>query len=125
MLLHWGAIVAALVFLAALPTPARAYIPAQGTNQTNVAQAAGINFTDVSRLSLQWFPMGSYSETVSYQLVGADSLGISKVRFSIDICSRFFGMRPRSVRPEMLDWSCGECIGLPKDERSGGSDIHQ
>ncbi|OJT05793.1 transmembrane domain- and RING domain-containing protein 4 [Trametes pubescens] len=87
MLLHWATIAAALVFLAALPTPGHAYIPAQGTNETGVAQAAGINFTDVSRLSLQWFPMGSYSETVSYQLVGADSLGISKgalVHFSED-----------------------------------------
>ncbi|EIW63620.1 uncharacterized protein TRAVEDRAFT_112619 [Trametes versicolor FP-101664 SS1] len=96
MLLHWTAIVAAFVLLVALPTPARAYIPAQGTNETNVAQAAGINFTDVSRLSLQWFPMGSYSETVSYQLVGADSLGISKVRFAIDMSSPFFGIRPKS-----------------------------
>ncbi|KAI0821697.1 hypothetical protein BC628DRAFT_1412819 [Trametes gibbosa] len=72
-------IAAVAVVLAAWATPARAYIPAQATNQTNVAQAAGLNFTDVSRLNLQWFPMSSYSETVSYQLVGADSDGISKI----------------------------------------------
>ncbi|KAI0645948.1 hypothetical protein C8Q79DRAFT_910210 [Trametes meyenii] len=86
-LLHWATLAVFTLLLATCPAPARAYIPAQATNETDVAQAAGQNFSDVSRLSLQWFPMGSYSETVSYQLIGADSLGISKgalVHFSED-----------------------------------------
>ncbi|KAI0762124.1 hypothetical protein BD413DRAFT_217414 [Trametes elegans] len=86
-MLHWAAIALVLAVLATCPAPAHAYIPAQGTNLTDVAQAAGQNFSDISRLSLQWYPMGSYSETVSYQLVGADSTGISKgalVHFSED-----------------------------------------
>ncbi|KAI0744233.1 hypothetical protein C8Q80DRAFT_1106453 [Daedaleopsis nitida] len=77
---------AALLALAA-PTPAYGYVPAQGTNQTDVAQAAGQNFSDMSSLSLQWYPMGSYSRTVSYLLVGADSTGVNKgalVHFSED-----------------------------------------
>ncbi|KAI0334988.1 hypothetical protein GY45DRAFT_1317444 [Cubamyces sp. BRFM 1775] len=77
-----------IVCLAATWVPlAHAYIPARPTNQTNVAQAAGLNFSDVSTLDMQWFPMGSYKENVSYQLVGAYSTGINKgalVHFSED-----------------------------------------
>lgn len=62
-----------------LAAPARAYVPAQPTNNTDVAQAAGQNFTDNSKLGLQWFSGGSYSEQISYQLVGAESTGINKV----------------------------------------------
>lgn len=83
LLQYWTTIAAVALVLATCAAPARAYIPAQATNETSVAQAAGQNFSDVSRLDLQWYPMSSYSETVSYQLVGADSNGISKVRASI------------------------------------------
>lgn len=79
LLLHWVTIATLVLAGLLLPAPARAYIPAQATNETGVAQAAGQNFSDVSKLSLQWYPMGSYSERISYQLVGADSTGISKV----------------------------------------------
>ncbi|KAG7449504.1 uncharacterized protein BT62DRAFT_962840 [Guyanagaster necrorhizus] len=54
------------------------YIPASPTNSTQDAIAGGLNITDVSKLHLQWYSNGSYWETVSYQLVGHDSLGISK-----------------------------------------------
>ncbi|KAI0630111.1 hypothetical protein C8Q77DRAFT_1136492 [Trametes polyzona] len=87
LMVRWTAIASVALCFAAWTTPAHAYIPAQGTNETDVAQAAGTNFTDVSKLSLQWYPMSEYSETVSYQLVGAESLGISKgalVHFSED-----------------------------------------
>ncbi|KAH9892806.1 hypothetical protein C8Q73DRAFT_699539 [Cubamyces lactineus] len=77
-----------IVCLAATWVPlAHAYIPARPTNETNVAQAAGLNFSDVSTLDMQWFPMGNYKENVSYQLVGAYSNGINKgalVHFSED-----------------------------------------
>lgn len=73
------AITAAIV-LVLLPSSVLGYIPAQATNETNVAQQAGLNYSDVSKLSLQWYPMGSYTGQISYQLVGADSSGISKVR---------------------------------------------
>ncbi len=75
---QWMAIAAAIV-LVLLPGSVLGYIPAQATNETDVAQQAGFNFSDVSKLSLQWYPMGSYTEQISYQLVGADSLGINKV----------------------------------------------
>ncbi|KAK0461080.1 uncharacterized protein EV420DRAFT_1530134 [Desarmillaria tabescens] len=54
------------------------YIPASPTNSTQDAIAGGLNITDVSKLHLQWYSNGSYWETVSYQLVGHDSQGISK-----------------------------------------------
>ena len=75
-----------IVCLAATWVPlAHAYIPATPTNQTKVAQAAGLNFSDVSTLDMQWFPMGSYKENVSYQLVGAYSNGINKVCYYYSI----------------------------------------
>ncbi|KAI0369673.1 hypothetical protein BV20DRAFT_967655 [Pilatotrama ljubarskyi] len=83
----WAALAAFAVLLTIGPVPAHAYVPAQGTNQTGVAQAAGINFSDVSSLHLYWYPNGFYSGTVSYQLVGAESTGINKgalVHFSED-----------------------------------------
>ncbi|KAH8996429.1 hypothetical protein EDB86DRAFT_3064367 [Lactarius hatsudake] len=59
------------------------------TNDTNAAIADGLNVTDVSRVYLQWYNIVGYpgedSQTVSYQLVGNGSTGISKgalVRFS-------------------------------------------
>ena len=55
--------------------PVLAYIPASPTNDT----APTDNSTTPSHLILEWFG-GGYSEDVSYQLVGADSDGISKVR---------------------------------------------
>ncbi|KAI9067434.1 hypothetical protein FKP32DRAFT_1620782 [Trametes sanguinea] len=83
MLRYWNTMAALLlVLLQAFVASVHAYIPAQPTNQTNVAQAAGLNFSDVSSISLLWYPKGFYDETVSYQLVGALSTGISKVRYS-------------------------------------------
>ncbi|TFK89078.1 hypothetical protein K466DRAFT_519611 [Polyporus arcularius HHB13444] len=84
--LCWATIASVLLLA---PAPAHAYIPAQGTNQTEVAQAAGLNFSDVSKVKLQWYgdPIGVYEGMISYQLVGADSTGISKgalVHFSED-----------------------------------------
>ncbi|KAH9942496.1 uncharacterized protein BXZ73DRAFT_88050 [Epithele typhae] len=73
--------------LAAAPTPAHAYIPAQATNDTALAQAQGLNTSDVSLLTLQWAGGEATSETVSYSLVGADSQGLAQgalVHFSED-----------------------------------------
>ncbi|KAI0779339.1 hypothetical protein C8Q74DRAFT_1446931 [Fomes fomentarius] len=81
------AVLALALLLVGLAAPAHAYIPAQATNDTSTAASAGQNFSDVSNLSLQWYPGGSYSGRISYQLVGADSTGISKgalVHFSED-----------------------------------------
>ncbi|THH07795.1 hypothetical protein EW146_g9204 [Bondarzewia mesenterica] len=47
------------------------------TNDTQSAIAGGLNITDVSKLYLQWFG-GVDSQSVSYQLVGSGSNGISK-----------------------------------------------
>jgi hypothetical protein len=86
-------------FLVVLP-PVCAYIPAQPTNDTDKSP------TNVSTLQMQWFPNGlasshgdllsvlilasrNFGDDVSYQLVGAGSLGISKV------CSLWNG----TVRP--------------------------
>ncbi|KAI1795737.1 hypothetical protein LXA43DRAFT_735012 [Ganoderma leucocontextum] len=83
---QWMSIAAATVLVLS-PRSALGYIPAQATNETDVAQQAGQNFSDASKLSMQWYPMGSYTEQISYQLVGADSLGINKgalVHFSED-----------------------------------------
>ncbi|KAI0266996.1 hypothetical protein BC834DRAFT_842719 [Gloeopeniophorella convolvens] len=73
----------------ALFTPAFAYIPAIPTNDTSTAIADGLNVTDTSRVYLQWYNIvgspGEDSQTISYQLVGPNSDGISKgalVRFS-------------------------------------------
>ena len=79
--------IAAAIALVMVPGPALGYIPAQATNETDVAQQAGLNFSDVSKLSLQWYPMGSYTEQISYQLVGADSSGINKVRSAFESIS--------------------------------------
>ncbi|KAH8118614.1 hypothetical protein DFH11DRAFT_1874733 [Phellopilus nigrolimitatus] len=59
----------------------QAYIPAQATNDTAAVQA-GVNQSDTSTLKLQWFPNASLTETVSYQLVGADTTGINKLLYS-------------------------------------------
>ncbi|KAI0246430.1 hypothetical protein BJV78DRAFT_1135186 [Lactifluus subvellereus] len=68
--------VAIAIGLLAVLFPVRAYIPAIPTNDTNVAIADGLNVTDISRVYLQWY---NDSQTVSYQLVGGHSNGISKV----------------------------------------------
>ncbi|KAI0634400.1 hypothetical protein C8Q77DRAFT_751126 [Trametes polyzona] len=60
-----------LLVLVSYALDALAYIPAHATNDTT-------GFSDTSSLVLQWYPESSYSETVSYQLVGADSTGISQ-----------------------------------------------
>ncbi|KAF9012349.1 hypothetical protein BDQ17DRAFT_1537219 [Cyathus striatus] len=83
-----------------------AYIPAQPTNSTTVAIQGGLNITDVSKLHVQWFSNGSYSENVSYQLVGNGSNGISQgvlVRFSEDIAS---DMTPLTTTPWIALVSC-------------------
>ncbi|GJE92146.1 E3 ubiquitin protein ligase [Phanerochaete sordida] len=65
--------IALLAFSTSLPRPVHAYIPASPTNDTGTSD----NSTSPSHLVLTWFG-GGYSEAVSYQLVGADSDGISK-----------------------------------------------
>ncbi|KAL1660746.1 hypothetical protein GGF50DRAFT_130037 [Schizophyllum commune] len=50
------------------------------------AIAGGLNVTDQSKLHVQWYQNGSYWETVSYQLRGSDSVGISKVLLLHSIC---------------------------------------
>ncbi|KAH9987010.1 hypothetical protein BJV74DRAFT_843152 [Russula compacta] len=69
--------------------PVSAYIPASPTNDTDLAIQNGLNVTDTSRVILQWYSLiglpGEDSQTVSYQLVGQHTNGISKgalVRFS-------------------------------------------
>ncbi|KIL66738.1 hypothetical protein M378DRAFT_347402 [Amanita muscaria Koide BX008] len=57
---------------------ARAYIPAQPTNSSGAAVNGGLNITDTSKLHLQWYANGSYLDSVSYQLVGAESNGLSR-----------------------------------------------
>lgn len=54
----------------------RAYIPALPTNSTDLIEA-GLNQSDKSRLTLQWYPNSAFSQFVSYQLVGADSTGVN------------------------------------------------
>ena len=62
-----------------LVSSAWAYIPASPVNGTDAPpDASGTNGTDASYLNLQWFG-GGYQERISYQLVGAESNGISKV----------------------------------------------
>ncbi|OBZ70808.1 hypothetical protein A0H81_09061 [Grifola frondosa] len=68
------------VLLLVAGTRVRAYIPAVPTNDTALAEQGGLNITDASKLNLQWFQMGFNSENVSYQLVGAASTGVNKVR---------------------------------------------
>ncbi|KIP05108.1 hypothetical protein PHLGIDRAFT_108675 [Phlebiopsis gigantea 11061_1 CR5-6] len=53
--------------------PVLAYIPASPTNNTN----GDTNITSPSQLQLRWYG-GGYSEAVSYQLVGAESNGVSR-----------------------------------------------
>jgi len=55
------------------------YIPASPTNSTDDAVEGGLNVTDISQIHLQWYPSGSYWQSVSYQLVGEESQGISQV----------------------------------------------
>ncbi|KAI0268528.1 hypothetical protein BGY98DRAFT_335318 [Russula aff. rugulosa BPL654] len=78
-----------LIGLLSLLLPVSAYIPALPTNDTNLAIQDGLNITDVSRVTLQWYSVaglpGEDSQYVSYQLVGQHTNGISKgalVRFS-------------------------------------------
>lgn len=61
----------------------RAYIPASPVNDTGVATNGSLP----SHLDLQWYG-GGYQEDISYQLVGADTTGISKV------CSLTIPVRP-------------------------------
>ncbi|RPD54743.1 hypothetical protein L227DRAFT_511251 [Lentinus tigrinus ALCF2SS1-6] len=103
-------LVLAVVLVA--PAPAHAYIPAQATNQTDVAQAAGLNFSDVSKLKLQWYgdPIGVYEGTISYQLVGADSTGISKVRLPEDVVNH-----PNEC------WRTGALVHFSEDKLPNGT----
>ncbi|KDQ57468.1 hypothetical protein JAAARDRAFT_35180 [Jaapia argillacea MUCL 33604] len=73
-----SALVLSLGFLLSfLATCAQAYIPASPSNDTSHSYPGGPNVTDVSQLALSWY-QGSYSQTVSYQLAGNGSEGISK-----------------------------------------------
>ncbi|KAI0767831.1 hypothetical protein C8Q74DRAFT_983448 [Fomes fomentarius] len=65
---------------------ALAYIPAQATNDTIVAENASTNLTDGSRVKLQWYPGGSYEGRVARVLAGSDSSssGVSKVSTSLE-----------------------------------------
>ncbi|EPQ57224.1 hypothetical protein GLOTRDRAFT_58432 [Gloeophyllum trabeum ATCC 11539] len=71
---RFGVVCAFLSFLYGLGV--WAYIPASPTN-SSTGVAGGPNISDVSMLYLEWY-MGSYSETVSYQLVGNGSNGVSQ-----------------------------------------------
>ena len=55
--------VARLVTFAYFALSVRSYIPAVPTNDTQQAIAAGLNVTDVSKLSLQWYSGGSVAWT--------------------------------------------------------------
>jgi hypothetical protein len=44
-----------LIGLLSLLLPVSAYIPALPTNDTNLAIQDGLNITDVSRVTLQWY----------------------------------------------------------------------
>lgn len=83
-----------------------AYIPASPTNSSQDAIAGGLNVTDISNLDMQWYSNGSYSEHVSYQLVGNGSQGISKgalVHFSEDYVN---ASTPPSLTPWIAMVSC-------------------
>ncbi|KAF8161111.1 hypothetical protein B0H34DRAFT_366816 [Crassisporium funariophilum] len=67
-----------IALVVAIVATVNAYVPALPTNSTRDAIAGGLNITDISKLNLQWYSNGSYSEHVSYQLVGNGSLGLSK-----------------------------------------------
>ena len=56
------------------PILVHGYIPASPANDTGSATNGSLP----SHLDLQWYG-GGYQEDISYQLVGADSSGISKV----------------------------------------------
>ena len=64
-----------ILALAVIGPCVHAYIPASPANNTD----PDANATSPSHLLLRWFG-GGYQEDVSYQLVGADSNGISEVR---------------------------------------------
>lgn len=51
-------IVAKLILLIALALSAQSYIPAVSTNDTQLALAAGLNVTDVSKLNVHWYSKG-------------------------------------------------------------------
>lgn len=51
-------IVAKLILPIALALSAQSYIPAVSTNDTQLALAAGLNVTDVSRLNVHWYSKG-------------------------------------------------------------------
>jgi hypothetical protein len=64
-----------LVLASALCTTVVAYIPAMASNDSDLV----LDSANASSLQLAWFG-GGFSEPVSYQLVGADSDGVNKVR---------------------------------------------
>ena len=90
-----------ILSIVALLCKTLAYIPALPTNSTDASIQGGPNVTDVSKIYLQWYPNGcvgatfstgaaqklccsSYSQNVSYQLVGNNSNGISTVSFTFN-----------------------------------------
>ena len=97
-----------------------AYVPAHGVNGTQNEAANGLNVSDSSHIHLQWFSGGlssegylsfqtvkgrmltipsSYWETISYQLVGSGSQGVSQV------CSTNFHHFKLILRRELLSTS--------------------
>lgn len=44
-----------LIALLAVPFPVSAYIPAEPTNDTNLAIQDGLNVSDISRVIVQWY----------------------------------------------------------------------
>ncbi|KAL1748858.1 hypothetical protein HDZ31DRAFT_28907, partial [Schizophyllum fasciatum] len=77
------------------------------TNDMDKAIAGGLNVTDQSKLHVQWYQNGSYWETVSYQLRGSDSSGISKgalVHFSEDQANN--DTTPPTLTPWIAMVSC-------------------
>jgi hypothetical protein len=62
------------VVLLAAVAAVRAYIPAQGTNDT-----VQRDLSDPSSLKLTWPPIGTFSDEVSYQLARTNSTGYEVV----------------------------------------------
>ena len=56
---------------------ALAFIPAMAAN---TSQGLGLDVHDNSKVTLTWNPSGTYETVVSYQQMGNESVGISKVR---------------------------------------------
>jgi hypothetical protein len=72
----WPFLTSASIIISIFSLRARGFIPAQAIN---VTQGSSWDVHDNSTLSLTWYPNGSYSTVISYQLSGNGSMGVSKV----------------------------------------------